>query len=114
MLHYVITTLKYVLKKSKGTRYTNLEVSINMEGTVSLVVMLVVFGGIFYFLLIRPQRKQQKEHEELVENLEEGNDIITAGGIHGSIIKVEDDQVLLRIEDGTVMRIEKDSVSERL
>lgn len=78
----------------------------------SLIILLAVFGGIFYFLLIRPQRKKQKQHEDLVKNLKEGDEIITAGGIHGSVTKVLEEDLIIEIEDGTLMKVQQDSVVE--
>ncbi|MFP4136501.1 MAG: preprotein translocase subunit YajC [Candidatus Acetothermia bacterium] len=81
-------------------------------GALSLIILLAVFGGIFYFLLIRPQRKKQKEHENMVSNLKKGDEIITAGGIHGSVTEVLDEDLLIEVEDGTVMKIQQDSIVE--
>ncbi|MFB6214817.1 MAG: preprotein translocase subunit YajC [Candidatus Bipolaricaulia bacterium] len=83
-----------------------------MEGATSLIILLVVFGGIFYFLLIRPQRKKQQQHEDLVNNLKSGDQVITAGGIHGSVTEVMEEDLLIEVEDGTVMKIQQDSVVE--
>ncbi|MBS3788424.1 preprotein translocase subunit YajC [Candidatus Bipolaricaulota bacterium] len=83
-----------------------------MEGATSLIILLVVFGGIFYFLLIRPQRKKQKQHEDLVNNLQNGDQIITAGGIHGSVTEVMGEDILIEVEDGTIIKIQQDSVVE--
>ncbi|MBS3736125.1 MAG: preprotein translocase subunit YajC [Candidatus Bipolaricaulota bacterium] len=83
-----------------------------MEGATSLIILLVVFGGIFYFLLIRPQRKKQQQHEDLVDNLKTGDEVITAGGIHGSVTEVMEEDLLIEVEDGTVIKIQQDSVVE--
>jgi len=83
-----------------------------MQGATSLIILLAVFGGIFYFLLIRPQRKKQQQHEDLVNNLKSGDRIITAGGIHGSVKKVMEEDLLIEVEDGTIMKIQQDSVVE--
>lgn len=83
-----------------------------MEGATSLIILLVVFGGIFYFLLIRPQRKKQQQHDDLVNNLESGDQVITAGGIHGSVTEVMEEDLLIEVEDGTTMKIQQDSVVE--
>ncbi|MFP4646942.1 MAG: preprotein translocase subunit YajC [Candidatus Bipolaricaulota bacterium] len=80
---------------------------------ISLVILLAVFGGIFYFLLIRPQRKKQRQHEDLISDLQKGDRVISAGGIHGSIAKVLDDTFVLEVEDGVKLQIEKDSVVEK-
>lgn len=83
-----------------------------MEGATSLIILLVVFGGIFYFLLIRPQRKKQQQHEDLVNNLKSGDQVITAGGIHGAVTEVMEEDILIEVEDGTILKIQQDSVVE--
>ncbi|MFB6291242.1 MAG: preprotein translocase subunit YajC [Candidatus Bipolaricaulia bacterium] len=83
-----------------------------MQGATSLIILLAVFGGIFYFLLIRPQRKKQQQHEDLVNNLKNGDQIITAGGIHGSVTEVMDEDLLIKVEDGTILKIQQDSIVE--
>lgn len=78
----------------------------------SLIILLVVFGGIFYFLLIRPQRQKQKQHEELVSDLEIGDRVVSAGGIHGKIKEVHEDTFVMEAKDGTRLEIERDSIAE--
>ncbi len=68
---------------------------------------IVVIGFIFYFLIYRPQKKRQKQREELVKAVEKGDKVITASGIHGTIAQVEDTTVLLQVSDNTKIRIEK-------
>lgn len=79
----------------------------------SLVILLVVFGGIFYFLLIRPQRKKQKEHEELISDLEIGDSVVSAGGVHGKIKEIGETTFVMEVKDGTELEIERDSVAEK-
>jgi len=57
--------------------------------------MLVVFAGAMYFLMIRPQKKREREARDMLSKLEVGNKIVTIGGIVGEIIKVEDDEVTI-------------------
>ena len=61
-----------------------------------LVPMLLIFL-IFYFLLIRPQQKRQREQEALLKTIEKGDDVVTAGGLHGKVIGVTDDVLTLEI-----------------
>ena len=61
-----------------------------------LVPMLLIFV-IFYFLLIRPQQKRQREQETLIKNIEKGDDVVTAGGVHGKVIGVTDDVLTLDV-----------------
>jgi len=61
-----------------------------------LVPMLLIFL-IFYFLLIRPQQRRQREQETLLKGLEKGDDVVTAGGLHGKVVGVSDDVLTLEI-----------------
>jgi preprotein translocase subunit YajC len=67
-----------------------------MQYVYAILPWVLIFG-VFWFFLIRPQRKQQKEHEDMLNNLEVGDKIVTIGGIKGKIIKLKDDNIRLRI-----------------
>lgn len=82
------------------------------QSLISMVILLVVFAAIFYFLLIRPQRRRQKEHRELVSSLKRGDRVITAGGIFGTVEKIEDDSVVLNVEEGK-LRLSKSSIVDK-
>lgn len=78
---------------------------------------IVLFGGlfaIFYFLLIRPQKKQQQEHESMVKSLNRGDEIVTLGGIVGRIIHLTDDRVTIKTADDTRIEIQRAKVGQRL
>jgi len=77
------------------------------------ILFLLVFMGIFYFLLIRPQKKRQEQHRQLVGSLKRGDAVVSAGGICGEIKKVDKEHVLLETEGGTTLRILRDSIVER-
>lgn len=64
-------------------------------GTVLMVVYIVFIIAIFYFLMIRPQRKKQKEEKQMRENLQVGDEIITIGGIHGRVISLKEDTMVI-------------------
>ena len=72
---------------------------------------LIFLFVIFYFLLIRPQQKKQKEHAAMLSKMDKNDEVITAGGIHGTIISVGDKTVILRIADNVKVEVEKGSVS---
>ncbi len=76
--------------------------------------MLVSFVAIFYFLLIRPQRQQQKSHEQMVAGLKRGDEIATMGGIVGRIVHVKEDRLTIKTGDDTRLVIERDKVSKKL
>tara|TARA_B100002049_G_scaffold191200_1_gene148193 strand:+ start:276 stop:614 length:339 start_codon:yes stop_codon:yes gene_type:complete len=66
-------------------------------GGMEMLIMLAVFGLIFYFLLYRPQAKRVKEHKALVSSLSKGDEVMTQGGLVGRITKVSDDKDFIEI-----------------
>ncbi len=80
-------------------------------GFGTTILMLAIIFGIFYFLLIRPQKKQQAKHQEMLSELSAGDRVITAGGIHGKIISVKDNQVKLDVYKDFKLTLEKSSIS---
>lgn len=76
-----------------------------------LIVFLVLIFGLFYFLFIRPQRKRQKEHRQLVEELKRGDNVLTAGGIYGVVESISDDSIVVKVESGATIRVAKNSVA---
>lgn len=76
------------------------------------IIMLVAMFAIFYFLLIRPQQKRAKQQKELVGGLKAGDNVVSAGGIHGKIISVEDTTVVLEIATGVKMKMNRVSITE--
>jgi len=83
-----------------------------MESLFSLAV-LGIFFAVFYFLIMRPQKKRQQAHQDLVRSLARGDRVVTAGGICGEIKKVNDDTIILESEEGTVLKLRKHSIVER-
>ena len=84
------------------------------EGETSIWTMLifvVLLFGLMYFVMIRPQRKRQKEHQQLIEELKRGDRVVTAGGIYGAIESISEDSVTIKVESGATMRVAKGSVS---
>jgi len=75
------------------------------------IVLLVLLFGMMYFLMIRPQRKRQKEHQQLMEELKRGDRVITAGGVYGVIETISDDSVVIKVESGATMRVARNSVA---
>jgi len=76
---------------------------------------LLMFGAIFvvfYFFMIRPQMKKQKEQKKFREALEKGTKIVTIGGIHGKIAEVKDDTVIIEVEGGNRLRLEKTAIAK--
>jgi preprotein translocase subunit YajC len=70
-------------------------------------IPLIFIFAIFYLLLIRPQQKKAKEHKVLLESLKKGDQVITAGGIHGKVTSVDENVVTLEIATGINIKINK-------
>jgi preprotein translocase subunit YajC len=79
-------------------------------GLMGMLLPLAVFVVIFYFLIIRPQKKRQKKHEEMLASIRPGDHIVTAGGFFGTVKAVKDDSYILEIADGTRARVLKSSI----
>ncbi len=78
------------------------------------LVLPLAFVGIFYFLLIRPQQKQQKEHRAMVDALAVGNEVITGGGVLGRVTELGEQFVTVEIADGVTIKVQKSSISKLL
>jgi preprotein translocase subunit YajC len=76
------------------------------------LILLPVFFAVFYFLLIRPQQKRVKEHAELVRSIEPGDDVLTNGGLYGTITTIDGQIAEMEIADGVVVRIQRAAVAE--
>lgn len=83
-------------------------------GSGSLVSTVIMFGAIFlifYFMIIRPQRKRAKEREKMLSNVEKGDKVVTSGGLHGVVAGIEDKTVLLAISDNVKVKVERSAIS---
>ena len=72
---------------------------------------LIFIGVIFYFLLIRPQQKQRKQQQKLIESIKTGDKVVTSSGIHGMISNVKERTVLLKVADNVKIEIDKAAVA---
>ena len=79
-------------------------------GLMGLLPMVLLFAAM-YFLMIAPQRKKQKQHEAMLKALESGDEIVTTGGIYGTITNVKEDRFVVRIADNTKIELGKGFVS---
>ncbi len=77
----------------------------------TIIIFVVILFGLMYFVMIRPQRKRQQEHQHLIEELQRGDRVVTAGGIYGVIESISEDSVTIKVESGATMRVAKGSVS---
>ncbi len=82
-------------------------------GGGSLISTVIMFGAIFaifYFMIIRPQQKRAKEREKLLSNIEKGDKIITSGGVHATIVGIEEKTVLIEIAPNVKVKIERSAI----
>lgn len=77
------------------------------------LVIIAVFIAIFYFLLIRPQQKRQKQIQQMTQDLKRGDKVVTIGGIWGEIESISEDSIVLKIESGGTVRMAKNSIAGR-
>jgi preprotein translocase subunit YajC len=81
----------------------------DQSGASMFVPMILIFL-IFYFLVFRPQKKEQKEKQQLRERLKKNDEVITVGGIHGTVVLTKDKTVVLRVDDNTKIEFDRESI----
>lgn len=76
---------------------------------VQLIPMVLIFG-IFYFLVIRPEKKKQTDHQAMLSSLKNKDEVITAAGIHGVVVNVKEKTVVLRLDENVRVEFERDAI----
>lgn len=79
-------------------------------GGFSGMIMIIAMIVIFYFFMIRPQSKKQKEIKKAREAMQKGDNVVTAGGIHGKIKEISDNTILMEVAPGVSLKVDKASV----
>ncbi len=74
------------------------------------VVPLIIVMGIFYFIFIRPQIKRQNQHKQMIAAVQKGDKVVTTGGIHGLVVGVKDDIVVLKVAENTKIEVSKSAI----
>ena len=77
----------------------------------SLLFPFVMMFGIFYVLVFRPQAKQRKQQEQLLKNLKKHDEVVTSGGLYGTIVNLKPDTLTLKIDENVRVEVERSSVS---
>lgn len=84
-----------------------------MEGQL---IVLLLFLGLMYFVLIRPQQRQQKKRKEMLQRMNVGDDVVTIGGLHGNVVAIDDAEgnatVDLLVTDDVVLRFRRSAIAE--
>jgi preprotein translocase subunit YajC len=80
-------------------------------GGYSSIIFFAAIALVFYFFMIRPQQKKQKLQKKFLEEVKKGDLVITIGGLHGKVVSVEDDTIVLEVDKGLKLTFEKSSLS---
>ena len=83
-----------------------------MSPEIIAILYIVALFALLYFLIIRPQRKRQKEHQKMISELKVNDEVITAGGILGTIVKIKEDTVVLRLIDNVKIEFLKTAITQ--
>ena len=83
------------------------------EGASPLVTFLplIIIAAIFYFLIIRPQKKREQERQDMIEAVKKGDKIVTIGGVHGTVRRIDEDSVLAEVDSSVKLRIDKNAIA---
>ena len=99
---------------SAGAAYADGAPAAGQSNPIAAFFPLVIFVVIFYFFILRPQKKRQKSHDNLVNSLQRGDRVITAGGFYAIIREVKEDSVIIDLAEGMPVRIAKSSISGKI
>ena len=75
---------------------------------------LILLFVVFYFLILRPQQKRQKDHRQLIDSIKQNDALVTIGGMHGKVVKVKDDTITLRIAEKVEVEFDKSAIARRI
>src|SRR6202011_4748485 len=103
-MHPMISTILFLAQQSASPAAPQADL-------FQTLLPFLFMGVLFYFLLIRPQQKRQKQHQQLLANLKTGDKVVTSSGIHGLIANVKETTFLLKIADNVKIEIDKSAVA---
>jgi preprotein translocase subunit YajC len=83
-------------------------------GGVAPLLLLVLMGGFFYFLMIRPQQRRARAQRELIQSIEVGDEVMTIGGMYGTVRALDDDRVTLEVSPGVELAFAKSAIARKL
>lgn len=81
------------------------------QGIIGLLMPFLIVGVLFYFMILRPQQKQQRERKAMLDALKKGDKIVTVGGIYGELIALKEDYVTLKVADKVEMKLSRNGIS---
>ena len=92
--------------------YAHAQAAAQQPSMLASFIPLILIFLIFYFLLIRPQQKKQKEHKILLDSIQRGDEILSSGGILGKVIKVDNDELTVEIAKGVNVTVLRSTVAD--
>ncbi|GAA0354854.1 preprotein translocase subunit YajC [Bacillus horti] len=81
------------------------------EGLLGFILPLVLMFAVFYFLLIRPQQKRQKERNQMLDALQKGDKVVTIGGLHGTIVELTESNATLKVSENVRLTFERSAIN---
>lgn len=87
---------------------------VGQGSTLLSFLPLVALFAIFYFLIIRPQQKQQQKHKDMINALTKGDKIITNGGLYAEVVKVDDNFIKIKLNENNIVKLDKAFVSKKV
>jgi preprotein translocase subunit YajC len=84
------------------------------SGGIAAFLPLLVLVGVFWFLIMRPQQQRAKQQKQMTSDIKQGDRVVAAGGIVGTVRRIDDDTISLQVADNVVIKVDRGSVSKRL
>lgn len=81
------------------------------QGIIGLITPFLIVGALFYFMILRPQQKQQKERKAMLDSLKKGDQILTVGGIYGELVVLKEDYVTVKFADKVELKVARSGIS---
>lgn len=81
------------------------------QGLLGLIMPFLIVGILFYFMILRPQQKQQKDRKAMLDALKKGDQIVTVGGIFGEIVSLKEDYITLKVADKMELKLARSGIS---
>jgi preprotein translocase subunit YajC len=79
---------------------------------MSLIFMIIAIFAVMYFLMIRPQQRQKRQHQDMLSKVSKGDKVVTTGGLHGTVAGVKDTTLILKVADNVKVEVNRSSVSQ--
>lgn len=81
------------------------------DSLISTLIMFALIIGIFYFMILRPQQKRQKERQKMLDSVQKGDKVVTTGGMHGTVAGIDEKTLLLQVSDNVKLKFDRSAVT---